>query len=111
MVFDRDVGPVEAYTSVIDLPYASGWTSLGTNGGFGHACASVYKSSSSDQAACWGADYRDQVTNAPTDVLDDGTAYFYPARIGTVTQVEPTLSVYHKMSLVLGSALFLAQSI
>jgi hypothetical protein len=57
MVFNRGVGPVPAFTSTIDLPYESGFTSLGTNGGFGHACASVYKSSSSDQAACWGADY------------------------------------------------------
>ena len=84
-VFKSSVGPVEAFTSVKDLPFSSGWTALGVNAGFGHGCASIYSTANSDKAACWGADYGDQVSNAASSVLDDASAYFFPSRIGTVT--------------------------
>jgi hypothetical protein len=48
-VFDKDVGPVSSGISMIDLPYSSGWISLPTNSGFGHSCASIFKSSTTQK--------------------------------------------------------------
>ena len=52
-VFKKGVGPVPAGTSTISPPSCTGWRTLPTVGGFGHACAAKKPSS----VSCWGADY------------------------------------------------------
>ena len=95
-IFSSSVGPVPAGTSTIGVPSATFGT-LPTNGGFGHACAAYVEHdaaiTTARAAACWGADYSKQVTNAPMSLVATASTYLYPAALGDFCRPHPFLAV------------------
>jgi hypothetical protein len=79
-VFDSAVGPVPAGTSTINPKSCSGWSALPTVGGFGHSCAAT----TDNAVSCWGANYGDQVSDAPKTLISvAGGRYIYPTQLST----------------------------
>ena len=94
-IFSSSVGPIPAGTSTIGVPSATFGT-LPTNGGFGHACAAYVQHdaaiTTARAAACWGADYSNQVTNAPSSLVGRASTYLYPAALGDFCHPHPFLA-------------------
>uniref|UniRef100_A0A0G4H7J6 SRCR domain-containing protein n=1 Tax=Chromera velia CCMP2878 TaxID=1169474 RepID=A0A0G4H7J6_9ALVE len=77
-VFSRSVGPVPSGTDTTALPSSSGWAAVPTHGGFGHACAVT----SGLKMSCWGANYSDQVTDAPSGETANPSGRSVPEALG-----------------------------